>query len=219
MDEERLECFGDETSIKSGASAAYAASVNGDELSAAVSRPRVVHGEVSSLRSMNDGENATGQEAGPEQTELKPLSPAKPYLLTSRTWNHASFQQTDLSKYGVVDHRHQLIERIQKGPVDFVGSLAYLTPGNWLNATKKEEASKLPSYTRENPDDSFRLSIAEMQRMRLRKLQGQLVKHAAQLQFEGTEPGEWETDLQQYSASPALNHAPLSWYVLTGWSA
>ncbi|KAK8008314.1 hypothetical protein PG991_010865 [Apiospora marii] len=198
VDDEQPGNTEDRYSIKSGTSADYAASVNSDEHPKAVSRPRAVHGEVSSLRSLNDGEDATEQEAGPEKNKLKPSSPAKPYLLSSRTWNHASFQQTDLSKYGVEDHRHQLIERIKKGPVDFVGSLTYLTPGSWLNITKKEDP-KPPSYTRENPDDSFRLSIAEMQRMRLRKLQGKLVKHAAQLQFEGTEPDEWETDLQQYT--------------------
>ena len=61
-----------------------------------------------------------------------------------------------------------------------------------------QDSSRGP-YVRLDPSNSFRLNIAEMQRMRLRKLQVKLVQHATQIQFQRTESDGWETDLQEFS--------------------
>lgn len=47
--------------------------------------------------------------------------------------------------------------------------------------------------------ERLRVSFAEMQRMRLRKLQIKLVKHAVEMKNSGREPDDWETDLAEYS--------------------
>ncbi|KAK8122939.1 hypothetical protein PG984_011609 [Apiospora sp. TS-2023a] len=153
-----------------------------------------ISGEVSSLRGDNDGEGTTKQDNRQEQNGL---SPPPTNLFTSSPRTLTGFQQLDLSRYGVDDHRHQLIEPIKRVPSNIIRIVNYLTSGDWLKIFKRKDQKKR-SYKRKNPNDSFRLSLAEMQRMRLRNLQGKLVKHAAQLQFEGTEPKEWEFDLQQY---------------------
>lgn len=47
--------------------------------------------------------------------------------------------------------------------------------------------------------ERFRVSFAEMQRMRLRKLQIKLVEHAVVMKSSGMEPDDWEADLAEYS--------------------
>lgn len=204
VDDDKPRDAWDQSSIRSGTSN-YSASIRGNGTRVNVPKPMAVSGEVSSLRGFNygEGEDAAKHDVVPGKSDLSPPSSARPVMLSTRTWT--GFPHIDLSRYGVEDHRYQLIEPIKKGPINLVGSLTYLMSGDWLQTTKMKD-SKSQSYNRKNPDDSFRLSIAEMQRMRLRKLQGKLIKHAAQLQFEGTEPYEWEADLQQYSTSLPIEY-------------
>lgn len=61
----------------------------------------------------------------------------------------------------------------------------------------EEKAERI--WERPDMDQSFRVSLAEMQRMRLRKLQCKLVKHAADIRKAGEEPDGWEDDLEEYS--------------------
>jgi hypothetical protein len=55
---------------------------------------------------------------------------------------------------------------------------------------------------RRNEDASFRISIAELHRIRMRKLQFKLASHAWYMKQNKTEPpAPWEADLQEYSTS------------------
>ncbi|KAF2872840.1 hypothetical protein BDV95DRAFT_358014 [Massariosphaeria phaeospora] len=45
---------------------------------------------------------------------------------------------------------------------------------------------------------SYRISIAEMQRIHLRQLQHKLIQHAVDLRFEDREPSEWARDLRDF---------------------
>lgn len=47
--------------------------------------------------------------------------------------------------------------------------------------------------------ERLRVSFAEMQRMRLRKLQIKLIQHAVEMRSSGMEPNGWESDLAEYS--------------------
>lgn len=49
---------------------------------------------------------------------------------------------------------------------------------------------------------SYRISLAELQRVHLRKLQCKLVKHVVDMRFREMEPAGWEADLQTYSELP-----------------
>lgn len=48
-------------------------------------------------------------------------------------------------------------------------------------------------------DKSFRISLPELQRMRLRKLQCILVRQVNQMRWTDVEPEDWEDTLQKYS--------------------
>lgn len=60
-------------------------------------------------------------------------------------------------------------------------------------------ASQTQYYPRRDADHSFQVSLVELQRIRLRKLQYRLVQHAVQMRYKDHEPEEWESDLQSYS--------------------
>ncbi|KAK7911761.1 hypothetical protein PG985_014242 [Apiospora marii] len=51
---------------------------------------------------------------------------------------------------------------------------------------------------RTNETQSFQIRVAEMQSFRLRKLQLKLAEHAAEIQRNGNEPGNWESDIDSY---------------------
>ncbi|KAK6852340.1 hypothetical protein PG995_010891 [Apiospora arundinis] len=51
---------------------------------------------------------------------------------------------------------------------------------------------------RPDKDNSFRISLAELQRLRLRKLQCKLVKAVGEMRFRDNDPGDWEGDLKLY---------------------
>ena len=50
----------------------------------------------------------------------------------------------------------------------------------------------------------MQVSFAELQRMRLRKLQITLVRHAIRMHYSNKESEGWEETLQQYSNVPYL---------------
>ena len=45
----------------------------------------------------------------------------------------------------------------------------------------------------------FRVSFAEVQRMRIRKLQCQMVRHVVEMRVKGQESDGWEDTLEKYS--------------------
>jgi len=68
---------------------------------------------------------------------------------------------------------------------------------------KKESPHASRFYTRPEPR-SYRISLAELQRIHLRKLQCKCVKHVVDMRFRNIEPPNWEADLEAYS-----KHLPL----------
>ncbi len=139
----------------------------------------------------------------------------KAFKSRSRTWNNDTYEPTDPVQFAIDSHRSSLFRKIElEEPNVLTG---FLTPEKWRSLKPRQKTDGRgegqdpngEKYLRRTPGQSFRLSIAEMHRMRLRKLQGKLVKHAAQLQFQGTEPDTWETDLQDYSMSLFSSDSPL----------
>ncbi|KAI0163066.1 hypothetical protein BJ166DRAFT_591896 [Pestalotiopsis sp. NC0098] len=63
---------------------------------------------------------------------------------------------------------------------------------------RKDAAAQPQYYPRRDADHSFQVSLVELQRIRLRKLQYRLVQHAVQMRYKDREPDEWESDLQSY---------------------
>ncbi|CAJ2504198.1 Uu.00g115920.m01.CDS01 [Anthostomella pinea] len=53
-------------------------------------------------------------------------------------------------------------------------------------------------WERPDEDNDFRISFAELQRMRLQKLQCRLVRHVANMKNSSREPDGWEEDLEAY---------------------
>ncbi|ETS73358.1 hypothetical protein PFICI_14963 [Pestalotiopsis fici W106-1] len=67
-----------------------------------------------------------------------------------------------------------------------------------LCASGQVAAKSETDYTRPDSDHSFRVSLAEMQRIHLRKLQFKLVQHATKMRYRDYEPKDWEGDLKSY---------------------
>src|SRR5690606_12807876 len=84
------------------------------------------------------------------------------------------------------------VERIRKALQDF-------KPGD-------EEAQRETKPAVSGDGKRFRISFAEVQRMRIRKLQCQLVRHVVKMRLDGHESPGWEESLEQYSKSLCLGH-------------
>ncbi|KAI0163249.1 hypothetical protein BJ166DRAFT_289475 [Pestalotiopsis sp. NC0098] len=65
--------------------------------------------------------------------------------------------------------------------------------------SSKTDTAKLRKWERKADDELFEVSFAEMQRMKLRKLQHQLVGHAVSIHYDEIEPDTWEHDLKEYT--------------------
>lgn len=82
----------------------------------------------------------------------------------------------------VIDHhKHGLIEELKPPTSNFL----------WRIFNTRNKVRRL--------DRRFRISFAELQRMRIRKLQCQLVEDVIQMRKNGSEPDDWETTLDHYS--------------------
>ncbi|CAM1505788.1 Fc.00g114250.m01.CDS01 [Cosmosporella sp. VM-42] len=119
------------------------------------------------------------------------------------SWNSAAGHEDmdNLLTWAIDHHRGRGILRSikQKQPNALI---QYLSPHN---KRRKNSVSRADSesqvrgeWKRPHEGKSFRVSFAEMQRMRLRKLQCKLVEHAVQIDQHGKEPDHWESDLQDY---------------------
>lgn len=116
---------------------------------------------------------------------IKPIRRKK-----TRLWSRPGSRQT--SDKGPAIQTRDLEAKIQQGTVKS-GSVTNIN----ISVGDKQE-----DWRRPNDERTFRINIAELQRMRLRKLQWRLVKHVKNLRdlspFE-EEPTDWETDLENYS--------------------
>lgn len=109
----------------------------------------------------------------------------------------------NLANWAIRHHRHGLITHIQKKDQNFLSKGSDFLKQHWTksNADCDRENGDQNEWQRPSKSESFRVSLAEMQRMRLRKLQCRLVNHSVTIQCLGKEPDTWERDLEDYSKS------------------
>lgn len=109
----------------------------------------------------------------------------------------------NLANWAIRHHRHGLITHIQKKERNFLLQGSDFFKRHWTksNADYNHESGDQNEWQRPSNSQSFRVSLAEMQRMRLRKLQCRLVNHSVTIQCLGKEPDSWERDLDDYSKS------------------
>lgn len=69
-------------------------------------------------------------------------------------------------------------------------------------------------WTRPDANNDFRINFAELQRMRLRKLQCKLVKHVSDIRETRSETEGWEDDLETYSE----HHPMIHLFVISTWN-
>jgi hypothetical protein len=104
----------------------------------------------------------------------------------------------DMNDFVVDHHREGLVMPITKKEPCTLSRLA----GKWRRKMKQkalDEPDTGDVWQRPDKDNSFRVSFAELQRMRLRKIQCRLVRHVADMRKTGKESENWETDLEAYS--------------------
>jgi len=71
-------------------------------------------------------------------------------------------------------------------------------------ATNQNIDANKTEWQREDSKNSFRISVAELHRIRMRKLQCKLASHAWYMKRFKKEPPDWEHDLQEYSTCRLL---------------
>ncbi|KAH9907736.1 hypothetical protein F4778DRAFT_445296 [Xylariomycetidae sp. FL2044] len=130
----------------------------------------------------------------------------------------------DADSWVVSNHRHNLISAVKMYPTNSwastvrLGSLKTSRPPPDSEAQTSTANIGTPKTTRPNGDsgaqaseprgpwvrpqpqnETFRIHLVELQRIRLRKLQCRLVKHTLYMRENGTDSAHWETDLQDYT--------------------
>lgn len=136
-----------------------------------------------------------------------------------------NLDREDPGEWVIRHHRGGLVFRLKEyKPNKFQSTLAGMKemlqklprPGDKKEKTEKEEdppGATAPSETTpsseatpteaeaKKPLDNlrFRISFAEVQRMKIRKLQCQLVRHVVKMRYDGHESPGWEDTLEQYS--------------------
>ncbi|KAI1858394.1 uncharacterized protein JN550_012678 [Neoarthrinium moseri] len=191
---------------------AYAASVNStDRNNSASWRPQSIssikgdiefRGGLQATRSSIESSMQRGERAGSFIEQPVKQIPERQDSMPERkgTWN-TRVVNTDLSRaandpgaWVVSHHANGLIDSIKKNRGLSLGLL------NWWKGRRRirspEEAQD--KWKRPYEDKDFRINLAELQRMRLRKLQCKLVKHVAHMKKTGGEPKDWEEDLEAY---------------------
>ncbi|KAI0532475.1 hypothetical protein GGR58DRAFT_507399 [Xylaria digitata] len=116
------------------------------------------------------------------------------------TWK-AKTEDTILAKFrddpgvwAISHHKSNFIKNIQKTPT-WNSTLSDLWKRGQDTKSGRKESEDWPRPDEEN---DLRVSLAELQRMRLRKLQCKLVKHVAHMKTTDTESENWENDLETY---------------------
>ncbi|KAF4818307.1 hypothetical protein CGCSCA5_v005392 [Colletotrichum siamense] len=101
----------------------------------------------------------------------------------------------DPGDWAVNHHLPNLIARLDEPELSSVGSKL-----NDLSTKLREIQYGRKSDPTPSSEDGmrFRISFAEVQRMRIRKLQCQLVRHVVKMRLNGSESPGWEQTLEQY---------------------
>lgn len=101
----------------------------------------------------------------------------------------------DPSSWVVRHHEAGLINRIERKQSTY----SHLFGGRKRDQKADDVEAPDSQWRRPDENSDFRISFAELQRMKLRKIQCKLVKHVADMRKTGGEPRGWEEDLEAYS--------------------
>lgn len=104
--------------------------------------------------------------------------------------------------WAVNHHLPNLITRLDQPEANVIGSALneMTTKIREIRCGKKAEPTpSLSAYSFSEDGMRFRISFAEVQRMRIRKLQCQLVRHVVKMRLEGHESPGWEQTIKEYS--------------------
>ncbi|KAI1753610.1 hypothetical protein F4782DRAFT_82845 [Xylaria castorea] len=147
-----------------------------------------------SIESSGPPKGRLGSSDGGSKQPLKRMSTVQRHKPSrSTTWRIRS-EGTALANGGdpgvwaISHHKSNFIQNIKKKPTS-----RSILRRLWKRGQDAKDRSEAP-----DEENSFRVSLAELQRMRLRKLQCQLVKHVAHMKTTGKESENWENDLETY---------------------
>ncbi len=104
------------------------------------------------------------------------------------------YGQTHDPPWAFRHHKANLVRSIKRRNAD---SLLRRQLKQGQNDSSQNELSD--KWARPDEKNDFRINLAELQRMRLRKLQCQLVGHVGYMKKFNQEPESWESDLETYS--------------------
>ncbi|RYP48943.1 hypothetical protein DL769_011145 [Monosporascus sp. CRB-8-3] len=106
----------------------------------------------------------------------------------------------DPGPWVISHHAGGLIKSIEKKRSSYSEFLVRWKRGGRVEGLEIEDSEKREmQWERPDENNDFRVSFAELQRMRLRKLQCKLVKHVADMKKTGRESEGWENDLETYT--------------------
>ncbi|KAK8062761.1 hypothetical protein PG997_014858 [Apiospora hydei] len=115
-----------------------------------------------------------------------------------------SSPRRDEPSFAVALHHKKLIKVIEiRAPS--IGERFADLPASLLKLITKQssEQERVPDVmAKPNGKYGLQVNIAEMQSLRLRKVQWKLAEHAAEIQFNGKEPKGWESDVDTYVPGP-----------------
>ncbi|KAK2050385.1 hypothetical protein LZ31DRAFT_548230 [Colletotrichum somersetense] len=100
--------------------------------------------------------------------------------------------------WAIKHHLNSLITRLKPEPSSGVSIPGKLGTKIREMQHRKPDSARQPTPTSSGDNMRFRTSFAEVQRMRIRKLQCQLVRHV-KMRLDGNESPGWEQTLEQYS--------------------
>ncbi|TGJ78408.1 hypothetical protein E0Z10_g10359 [Xylaria hypoxylon] len=148
------------------------------------------------------------QHLKPAET-IRILEPSRTTTWKINTKNKALAAGADPGVWAISHHKSNLVQNIKKSPTS-----KSIFSGLWKRGQDPKSQSKTSKeWQRPDQDNDLRVSFAELQRMRLRKLQCKLVKHVAHMKTTGEEPENWENDLETYSKYPFSNHSPALYFL------
>lgn len=93
-------------------------------------------------------------------------------------------------------HRKNLIEKISKRERSW-----YETLGQFGGKESGRTRTSSNNEPQGDVEESYRINLAELQRLRLRQLQRRLVQHVVDLRYDAQEPTGWADDLRDYGES------------------
>ncbi|KAJ2995587.1 hypothetical protein NUW58_g1228 [Xylaria curta] len=143
------------------------------------------------LEPLRDGEQS------PQRMETTQIDgPSRTITFKNRVGNTALAELRDHpGLWAIKHHKNNFIRKIKKTPT-WNSTLYDL----WkqVRGTSSRNIGSDEGWERPDEDSDLLVSLAELQRMRLRKLQCKLVTHIAHMKTTGEESGTWENDLETY---------------------